>query len=85
MRKAIITELTSYGNDAKFDEIISTIYQEVPYYGGFGGCEYPHPEEHRHEFEYKNAIDCVIKEAKHVVNAILFWVMPSKVLQEIKQ
>ncbi len=83
MRKAIVAELLTYGKEGKLEEIMSTLYKDVPNYTGFGGCEYPHPDEHHHEFPFKDAIDCLIKETKSVTSATLYWIRPSKTIKSL--
>ncbi len=43
---------------------------QFPTFSGFGRCEFPHPSEHGHSFDYINAIDCIKNEMEPTISAL---------------
>ena len=49
---------------------VNALRDVVPDYPGYGRCEYPHPESHEHTFEYEDAVDCLARELRSMVEPL---------------
>jgi hypothetical protein len=70
IREAIVGELRE-PKRRTFDHFMAQIRIKFPKYQTFDRCEFPHPEEHEHEFPYPDGIVCLAGELAGVVSSML--------------